>query len=66
MTCERVKTRTQPQYGTNFPLPIPSQPWEYISMDVITNLPEVNGYNAIVSFVDTFTKQAHFIPCNIK
>ena len=35
-------------------------------MDFITNLPEVNGNNAIVTFVDTFTKQANFIPCNIK
>ena len=66
-TCERIKTRTTRRRGTNFPLPTPSQPWEYISMDYITNLPEVNGNNAIVTFVDTFTKQAHFIPCsNIK
>ncbi len=66
ITCERIKVKTTPKYGMNFPLPIPSQPWEYVSMDFITYLPEVNGNNAIVTFVDTFTKQAHFIPCNIK
>jgi hypothetical protein len=35
-------------------------------MDFITNLPEINGYDAIVTFVDLFTKQAHFIPCTMK
>ena len=50
----------------NYPLPVPNRPWEYMSMDFITNLPEVNGYDAIVTFVDMFTKQAHFIPCTMK
>ena len=66
IVCERVKDRTTPAYGKNYPLPTPNRPWEYISMDFITNLPEVNGYDAIVTFVDTFTKQAHFIPCTMK
>ena len=66
ITCERIKDRTVPRYGMNSPLPVPSQPWEYISMDFITNLPEINGNDAIITFVDLFTKQAHFIPCNIK
>jgi hypothetical protein len=65
-TCERIKVRTTPKYGLNFPLPVPNRPWEYMSMDFITNLPEVNGYDAIVTFVDMFTKQAHFIPCTMK
>jgi hypothetical protein len=65
-TCERIKVQTTPKYGLNLPLPVPSRPWEYISMDFITNLPEVNGYDAIVTFVDLFTKQAHFIPCTMK
>ena len=33
-------------------------------MDFITNLPEVDGYNAIVTFVHMFTKQPHFAPCS--
>ena len=65
-TCERSKVRTTPLSGMNYPLPIPNRPWEYISMDFITNLPEINGYDAIVTFVDCFTKQAHFIPCTMK
>jgi hypothetical protein len=65
-TCERSKVRTTPPYGMNSPLPVPNRPWEYMSMDFITNLPEVNGYDAVVTFVDLFTKQAHFIPCFMK
>ena len=39
-------------------------PWEIISMDLITQLPESNGYNAICVIVDRLTKRAHFIPIN--
>ena len=34
-------------------------------MDFITGLPLQDGFNAITTFVCTFTKQAHFIPCSI-
>jgi hypothetical protein len=34
------------------------------SVDFITHLPSVNGYNSIATFVDTFTKHAHFVPCS--
>jgi len=33
-------------------------------MDLITQLPESNGYNAICVIVDRLTKRAHFIPIN--
>ena len=32
----------------------------------ITGLPLIEGYDAIATFVDCFTKQAHFIPCSSK
>ena len=35
-------------------------------MDFITGLPLIEGYDAIATFVDCFTKQAHFIPCSSK
>jgi hypothetical protein len=33
-------------------------------MDFITNLPNVDGYDAILTVVCTLSKMAHFIPCN--
>ena len=65
-TCERIKARTTKPYGKLSPLPKPTRPWDTISMDFITGLPLVDGYDAIATFVDTYTKQAHFIPCTIK
>ena len=47
------------------PLPVPSKPWESISMDFVTCLPTSSGGNdTILTFVDCLTKQAeaHFVP----
>jgi hypothetical protein len=41
---------------------IPEQPWEIISVDFITDLPESKGKTAILTVVDYHTKQGHFIP----
>jgi hypothetical protein len=35
-------------------------------MDFISGLPLADGYDSIATFVDTFTKQAHFVPCTSK
>jgi hypothetical protein len=35
-------------------------------MDFISGLPIADGYDSIATFVDTFTKQAHFVPCTSK
>ena len=45
------------------PLPIPSKPWESISMDLVTGLPKsILGYDALVVFVDRLTKMIHIAP----
>ena len=62
--CQRIKPRTQKPYGSLMPLPVPSRPWESVSMDFITGLPNVDGYDAILTVVCTLTKQSHFIPCS--
>ena len=63
-TCQRIKPKTTTSRAPLQSMPTPTRPWEHMSMDFITNLPEVDGYNAIVTFVDMFTKQAHFAPCS--
>jgi hypothetical protein len=46
------------------PLPIPTRPWDTVSMDFITSLPNVDGYDAILNVVCTLSKMAHFISWN--
>jgi transposase InsO family protein len=61
-SCQRIKTAHHAPYGQLQPLAIPSRPWESISMDFITGLPNSHGNNAIFVVIDRLTKQSHFIP----
>jgi hypothetical protein len=61
--CQKTKPRQHGPRGYLQPIPIPSQPFEVITMDFIVDLPQSNGYNAILVMVDKLTKYAHFIPC---
>lgn len=62
--CQKAKPRRHGQRGFLKSIPIPSQPFEVVTMDFIMDLPVSNGYNAILTIVDKLTKYAHFIPCN--
>jgi hypothetical protein len=42
---------------------VPDGPWESVGVDLITQLPEAHGFDAIIVFTDFFTKQIHAIPC---
>ena len=45
------------------PLPVPTRPWQPISMDFITGLPTSGeGYDAVYTFVDRLTKYVHLVP----
>ena len=64
--CQGTTTKRHRPYGELQPLPQPSRPWEEISMDFISGLPEVYDgqrfVNCILVIVDRFTKQALFFP----
>ena len=61
-TCMCNKSRKHQPYGLLKQLPIPPQPWEFISMNFIEQLPESLGYTNILVVVGRLTKQAIFIP----
>ena len=61
-TCKRTKTPRHKPYGLLKQLPIPSRPWDSISMDFIEHLPPSSGYTSILVVVDRLTKQGIFIP----
>lgn len=62
LTCQRNKAVQHKPYGLLRPLPVPETPWSSISMDFIVQLPQSNGFTAILVVVDRLTKMAHFIP----
>ena len=43
---------------------VPNRSWEIISIDLITQLPELNSYNTICVIVNRLTKRAYFISIN--
>ena len=43
---------------------MPNRPWEIISIDLIMQLPESNGYNAICVIVNRLIKRTYFISIN--
>jgi hypothetical protein len=63
-TCLRVKPNNQKPVGLLHQLDVPKGRWESIGIDWITGLPPSGdeGYDAIMSIVDRFTKRAHFLP----
>ena len=64
--CQETKPKTHPQKAPLQPFPLePTKgPFQIVSMDLITKLPESNGYNAILTIVDQgCSKAAKFLPC---
>ena len=62
--CQKSKPRRHAPIGLLRPIPIPSRPFEVISMDFIPELPESNGFDNILVIVDKLTKYGIFIPCS--
>ena len=55
--CQRNKPRHHAMYGPLQPIPAPDRPWQQVTMDLITDLPETSsGKDAILVFVDRLSK----------
>jgi len=59
--CLRTKSFRRPLTGELHPLPIPSAPWDTISVDFIVKLPQSAGHDSIMVVVYSVTKCTHFI-----
>lgn len=62
--CMRGKPSRHRKHGELMPLPVPAGPWKGLSCDFITDLPPSNHHDALLVFVDRFTKMTHLVPCN--
>jgi len=48
-----------------FDCPVEEGPFQYVSMDLITNLPKSQGFDSVLTIIDQgCSKAAKFIPCN--
>ena len=56
LTCQCTKYDNRKPDGLLSPLPIPVQPWDYLSMDFIVGLPSYKGNTCIFVIVDRFSK----------
>ena len=61
LICQQDKVERSKPAGLLEPLPVPTRPWESISMDFITNLPLTTDCGSILVIVDRFSKYATFI-----
>ena len=59
--CQKYKNQSKALVRKLMPNMIPEKPWSHISVDIITKLPLVQGYDAILVVCNCFSKMAYFI-----
>ena len=63
-SCQAAKVNTHPLNPGLRPLELASRPFQFISMDFVTDLPQTNNFDAVLTVVDQgLTKTVRFIPC---
>ena len=60
-TCKRSKSPRFKKQGIFWPLSVPDQRWQDISIDFVTGIPAVKGANAIWKIVNRLSKKRHHI-----
>ena len=60
--CQKSKSDRHSRQTKLIPMPTGTKPWQEIAMDFVGELPESEGYNAILVITDRFTKMQHYIP----
>ena len=60
--CQKAKSDRHSRQTKLIPMPTGVLPWQEIAMDFIGELPESEGYNAILVITDRFTKMQIYIP----
>ena len=58
-----MKSNSRAKAGLPQPLEIPSRKWAHVTTDLIIDLSELNGFMAIVVFMDKMTKKVHLTGC---
>ena len=58
-----MKSDSRAKVGLLKPLEIPSRKWTHVTTDLITDLPESNGFMAIVVFIDKLNRMVHLVGC---
>ena len=58
-----MKSDRRAKAGLLKPLEIPSRKWAHVTTNFVTDLPESNGFMAIVVFIDKLTKMVHLAGC---
>ena len=61
--CQEMKADTRAKAGLLKPLEILTKKWAHMTTDLVTNLPESDGFTVVAVFVDRMTKMVHFAPC---
>jgi len=61
-TCMRSKHENRKQQGLLMPMPVPEEPWQRISIDVVGGFPNCRGFDCILVMVDYFSKEIRAAP----
>jgi hypothetical protein len=62
--CQWQKAGLQLEAPTE-PLNVSEGPWQVVRVDLVTGLPESNGFDTICTIVDHYTHVVHAVPCKL-